>query len=97
MTRYVVACAESCLTACDFATREEAERALESMLEVKGFLLRRDQLFVRPSSRRDRRLFKNPPASWCCRKDTNEEGGRGLSLVGSLAFEWTTPASTLAR
>jgi hypothetical protein len=54
--RYVVACAEGCITACDFETREEAERALEAIARQWP----RHELFIRPSTRRDRRQFGDP-------------------------------------
>jgi hypothetical protein len=57
-TTYVVAAAWSGrpLTSPDFITREEAERALESIARYCD--LRRDEMFVREATRKDRRAFK---------------------------------------
>ena len=60
--RFVVACESGPLTAQTFATREEAERALDSLTRVRG-TWRRDQMFVRRTTRRDRHAFKRM-AGW---------------------------------
>jgi hypothetical protein len=54
---FVVACENGPLTAQIFATRKEAERALDSLARVPG-AWRRDQIFVRGTTRRDRQTFK---------------------------------------
>jgi hypothetical protein len=55
---FVVACGNSPLTAQTFPTREEAERALDSLARVRG-ACRGDQMFVRQRTRRDRYAFKH--------------------------------------
>ena len=58
---FVVACGSGPLTAQTFATREEAVRALDSLARVRG--ARRDQMFVRRTTRRDRHALKRM-AGW---------------------------------
>ena len=61
--RFVGACESGpLLRAQTFATREEAERALDSLARVRG-AWRRDQMFVRRTTRRDRHAFKRM-AGW---------------------------------
>ena len=55
---FVVACGNSPLTSQTFPTREEAERALDSLARVRG-ACRGDQMFVRRRTRRDRYAFKH--------------------------------------
>jgi hypothetical protein len=67
ISRYVVACAESCLTACDFATREEAERALEAIAKVIETRVAHCAAISCSCGRRPgatAALSRIPPASW---------------------------------
>lgn len=60
MSGYVICCPNGIVGLKEFATREQAESALDSVAQLDGCAWRRDELFVREAAPGDRQQLEQP-------------------------------------